>query len=98
MDATDWRAEVFLLTIDDGTWRVWRLAREEFSRCQQTGAQLTNDLVDLAITNTGSGGPPLEGWGSEVGRNNAASRWRQTGRPEYATRGRRRERPLHQLN
>jgi hypothetical protein len=42
----------------------------------------TNDLVDLAITNTGSAGKPAEGRGSEV----------EAGRADGATSGRRRER------
>ena len=78
------------LTIDDGTccW-VARLAkRKQFSRSGSgsgpvdPGARalkLTDDLVDPAITNTGSAGKPAEGRGPEAGRANGATSRRREG-------------------
>ena len=76
------------LTIDDGTccW-VARLAkRKQFSRSGSgpldpvaRASKLTDDLVDLAITNTGSAGKPAEGRGPEAGRANGATSRRREG-------------------
>jgi len=48
----------------------------------------TNDLVDLAITNTGRGGEPAEGGGSEVeGRADRAAARRRKGRTRCPGKG-----------
>ncbi len=76
------------LTIDDGTccWIARLAKRKQFSRSGSgpldpvaRASKLTDDLVDLAITNTGSAGKPAEGRGPEAGRANGATSRRREG-------------------
>jgi hypothetical protein len=78
-----------LLTIDDGTCVVARLAkRNNFpgtrhppdARATRVMSKLTDDLVDFAITDTGSAGVPPEGRDPQGSRANGATSGRREGR------------------